>query len=270
MGRRTNLVEKQIIDRLGEERLNSQGCPMKIIEYNDYRNITVQFQDKYKAKVHTTYQHFINGEVKNPYGKSVYGVGMIGDKYSTSINRKHVREYLCWSCILERCYSDLYKNKHPTYQNAICCEEWLLYENFYEWLHSQENFDKWLNGERWTIDKDIFIKRNKIYSPDTCCLVPQIVNCLFVKCDAARGDLPIGVTYHKATQKYRAEISKYHNGKNISEHIGLYDTIEEAFRAYKKAKESYIKKVAEEEYINNNITKQCYEAMMNYQVEITD
>ena len=270
MGRRTSLIEKQMIHRLGEEQLNNQCCLMKIVEYNDYRDIVVQFQDKYKAKVHTTYQHFINGKVKNPYIASVYETGMIGSKYPTSINRKHIKEYLCWCCILERCYSNLYKNKYPTYQNAICCEEWLLYENFYEWLHKQPNFEKWSNGERWAIDKDIFIKRNKIYSPDTCCLVPQNVNCLFVKCDAARGNLPIGVTYHEATQKYRVEISKYHNGRSISEHIGLYTTIEEAFLSYKKAKESYIKKVAEEEYANGNITKQCYEAMMKYEVEIDD
>lgn len=270
MGIKKNLIEKQIIDRLGEERLNNQGCSMIIIKYNNYNDIIVQFQDKYRAEVHTTYKHFSKGEVKNPYTPSVYGVGMIGSKYATSINKKHTREYLCWRCILERCYSDLYKNKYPTYQNAVCCEEWLLYENFYEWLHIQPNFNEWLNGERWAIDKDILIKGNKIYSPDTCCLVPQNVNCLFVKCNAVRRDLPIGVSYHKATQKYRAEISKYNNGKNISEHIGLYDTPEQAFYAYKQVKESYIEQIAQEEYIKRNITKQCYESMTNYKIEIDD
>ena len=43
-----------------------------------------------------------------------------------------------------------------------------------------------------------------------------------------------------------------------------------AFLAYKKAKESYIKQVAKEEYDKGNITKTCYEAMINYEVEITD
>ena len=272
MGKRTSLslIEKQITDRLGEERLNNQDCPMIIIKYNNYRDVIVQFQDEYKAEVHTTYKHFSKGEVKNPYAPSVYDIGMIGNKYATSINKKHTREYLCWRCMLERCYSDLYKNKHRTYENVVCCNEWLLYENFYEWLHSQPNFDKWLNGHRWAIDKDIFIKGNKIYSPETCCLVPSNVNGLFVGCNTERNEFPIGVSYHKATQKYRAEISKYNNGKYISEHIGLYDTAEKAFLAYKKEKESYIKQVAEIEYNKGNITNECYEAMINYEVEITD
>ena len=35
-------------------------------------------------------------------------------------------------------------------------------------------------------------------------------------------------------------------------------------------KEDLIKQVAEIEYAKGNITKQCYNAMMNYEVEITD
>jgi uncharacterized membrane protein len=31
-----------------------------------------------------------------------------------------------------------------------------------------------------------------------------------------------------------------------------------------------IKQIAKEEYNKGNITKQCYEAMINYEVEITD
>lgn len=263
-------MKKQIINRLGEEKISKQGCLMTIVEYNNYDNIVIQFQDEYKTKVRTTYGQFLKGKVKNPYAPSVYGVGIIGSKYAISINKKYTREYLCWRCMLERCYSNLYKNKHYTYENVTCCDEWLYYEKFYEWLHEQPNFDKWLNGKRWAIDKDILIKGSKVYSPETCCLVPQNVNCLFVNCNATIRAFPIGVSYHKATQKYRAEISKYNNGKNVSEHIGLYNTVEEAFNAYKKSKESYIKQIAQEEYAEGNISKLCYIAMMNYKVEITD
>ena len=37
-----------------------------------------------------------------------------------------------------------------------------------------------------------------------------------------------------------------------------------------KYKEKVIKRVAQEEYDAGNITKRCYESMMNYEVEITD
>ena len=48
------------------------------------------------------------------------------------------------------------------------------------------------------------------------------------------------------------------------------DTIKEAFLDYKECKESYIQQIAQEEYNKGSITKRCYEAMMNYKVEITD
>lgn len=257
-------------DKVGLERLNNQNDLMKIIVYNNYNNIIVQFQDKYKAEIHTTYNHFLSGGVKNPYRPSIYNVGIVGNKYIKYKNYKSAKEYVTWTDMLRRCFSENFKRKNPTYRDVICCKEWLLYENFYEWLHSQENFDKWLKGDKWTIDKDVLIKGNKIYSPQTCFLVSNNVNCLIVKCNAVRGGLPIGVTYNNINKKYIARVSKYRDGKEVREYIGCYNTPEEAFQAYKKAKESYIKQVAQEEYNKGNITKRCYEAMMKYEVEITD
>ena len=191
----------------------------------------------------------------------------MGNKYPAKINGKLLKEYESWTKMLQRCYSNKYKEKRPTYQNVTCCEEWLLYENFYEWLHSQENFEQWLNGERWEVDKDILVKGNKIYSPDTCCLVPHGVNCLFTKCNKNRSDLlPLGV--RRSWRKFKAICQNPFTKKQ--EYIGLYSTIEEAFRAYKQYKENIIKQVAEVEYNKGNITKRCYEAMMKYEVEITD
>lgn len=71
--------------------------------------------------------------------------------------------------------------------------------------------------------------------------------------------------------KEEFEISRCNNqflGETII--IGIFDTPEKAFYAYKNYKEHLIKDVAILEYKNNNITKECYDAMMNYQVEITD
>ena len=51
------------------------------------------------------------------------------------------------------------------------------------------------------LDKDILYKGNKEYAPDKCIFVPERINKLFLKNDADRGDLPIGVTYHK-NKKY--------------------------------------------------------------------
>lgn len=251
----------KIKERLGIEKINRQGCLMKIIKCQGSKDIIVEFQDKYKFQVHTNWYSFNNGFTKNPYAPSVCNVGCIGTKYKVTKNGDNTKEYNLWKDMLDRCFN----KRTPTYKDVTCCDEWLLFENFYEWLHKQENFQKLFNSEfRWNLDKDILIKGNKIYSWDTCCLVPQEVNSLFVKSNKIRGNLPIGVT--RNGNGFSANFYK----QNRRVYLGTYNTPEEAFQVYKEAKESYIKQIAQEEYTKGNITKQCFNAMINYQVEITD
>lgn len=254
-------------NRLGEEKYNNKNCLMKIIEYNNTSDIVVEFQDEHKAKVHAAYREFSDGSIKNPYYPSVFGVGITGNKYKTrNTDGVQIKEYNSWKTMLVRCFDEEYKTKHPTYKDVTCCEEWILFENFYEWLHSQKNFDRWLNNNGWHLDKDILIKGNKVYSPENCCLVPQNVNNLFLKNDAIRGNCPIGVS--SSENGYGAHCNNPFT--NECEFLGYHDTEQNAFLSYKKQKESIIKKVAQIEFDNCNITEECYHAMMNYEVEITD
>ena len=52
------------------------------------------------------------------------------------------------------------------------------------------------------------------------------------------------------------------------EYLGTFDTELETFHAYKQAKEAYVKELAEK--WKDQIDPRVYEALMNYQVEITD
>lgn len=252
---------------LNEEKLNNQGSLMRIVEYIDNRNIVVEFQDDYKIRVKTSYGNYKLGSVRNPYAPTVCGVGISGNKYPIVENGKPAKEYNMWRNIISRCYSDRVKNIQPAYTDVECCDEWLLFENFYDWLHSQPNFDKWNDGSRWAIDKDILVKGNKVYSPDVCCLTPQNVNCLFLKREAERGDYPIGVRY-KDGEGFIATCRNPFLDKAVE--LGVYSTPERAFQAYKIYKEDIIKQVAEVEYESGNITEECYRAMMAYEVEIDD
>ena len=109
---------------------------------------------------------------------------------------------------------------------------------------------------------------NIFYSPDTCVFVPKRINSLFTKCDRARGNLPVGVRYRRDTNKYRVECSTQKNGMKHRVSLGQYDTVEEAFKVYKQFKENYIKEVAEE--YKHKIPVKLYEALIDYEVEITD
>lgn len=267
MGKNINLRD----ERIGLEKYNNEGYIMKIIEYDNVSNIIVEFQDDYMATVHTGFNCFKNGCTKNPYHPTVFGVGITGNKYTAYYidkngKKKATKEYQTWTDMLRRCYDEKYK--YYTYNDAVVCDEWLLYDNFYEWLHSQNNFEKWSLLERSALDKDIIIKGNKSYSPETCCLVPHHINSLFTKSDAIRGELPIGVALN--SRDCNGYVAYYSNGNKEIVYLGYYYSIEEAFQAYKQNKEETIKRIAKEEYSNGNITEKCYNAMMNYEVEITD
>lgn len=259
-----NIVIKT--EHLYEEKCNNQGCPMKIIECLDNGGIVVEFQDEHRHRVNSIYSNFKKGSIKNPYYPNVYGAGFIGTKYPRSKNCKNIKEYTSWKQMLRRCFSGKEKERIRAYGNVTCCDEWLNYENFYEWLHNQPNFDKWKNGKRWAVDKDIIIKGNKVYNPDACCLIPQNVNCLFLKREAERGDYPIGVRY--TDDGFLAICRNPFLDKAVE--LGCYYTPEKAFQAYKTYKEDVIKQVAEAEYSDGNITEECYRAMINYVVEIDD
>jgi hypothetical protein len=162
--------------------------------------------------------------------------------------------------MIERCYSEKEKLKFPSYENVSVCEEWHNFSNYTKWY--EENYNPEYM-QSWHLDKDILVKGNKIYSPETCRLVPPAINGLFLKKNLNRGNCPIGVSFNIKDNKYRACIMK---DKRIT--LGRFKTPEEAFQAYKTAKEQYIKEVADK--WKDLIDIKVYEAMYNYKVEITD
>ncbi len=196
----------------------------------------------------------------------VYGVGIVKHKYPILENGRKTKEYDAWHSILRRCYSESYQQKCPTYRGCEVCNEWLLYDNFYEWITSQTNYKYWKKNMYWMIDKDIIYKGNKLYSPDRCCLVPQNINKLFIRSNATRGSSPIGV----ANCDNGFQVYCCNPFTNKQEYLGIYVSEIDAFNRYKNVKEKYIKDIAKIEYGKGTITCKCYEAMMNYKVEITD
>lgn len=192
----------------------------------------------------------------------VYGVGYILNK-ETRINGIQEESYKTWLQMLRRCYSQKEQIRYPKYKECIVSNEWLCYDNFKKWYN--DNFYQ-IDNEKMALDKDILIKGNKIYSPETCVFVSNRINVLFTKSNATRGDYPIGVSWNKREEKFRAYCQTSF-GKQ--KHLGYYSTPEDAFyKGYKPFKERYIKEIAEE--YKNKIPKKLYDALYNYEVEITD
>lgn len=235
---------------------------MKIIKFINSSNIVIEFQDAYKVKRHTTYQNFRIGQVKNPYDKLVFGIGYYGEgEYKAKVNYRLTDEYNSWKNLLARCYSDKYRYLHPSYEDCYMYEEWLNFQTYAKWYHVN-----WYDiGEgRMHIDKDILVKGNKIYSPETCIFVPQRINEIFSTRKSLRGDLPCGVS-RNPSGSYSVTCG-IDNG--IIENLGTYKTVEDAFDAYKIRKEQNIKDVADE--YKDRIPAKLYDALYSWVVEITD
>lgn len=73
------------------------------------------------------------------------------------------------------------------------------------------------------------------------------------------------MSLHKKTGKFQASVSLF--GLTNS-YIGLYTSPEEAFQAYKKAKESYVKEVAEK--WKGLIDEKVYNTVIKFTVSSDD
>ena len=232
----------------------------KILKYNNSENVEVQFTNTGFEKSVQLVQ-VKSGSVKDRYLPSVYGVGILGTKYPHSVNGRTTKEYKLWCHMLERCYSDTYQKKKPTYEGCEVSDNFKSFEYFYEWCHEQIGF----SNEGWHLDKDLLVKGNKVYNEYSCVFLPVEINSLLVKRESSRGKHPIGVYWCKKGKAFKAQISK---NKGKQKHLGLFKTEIEAFNAYKQAKEAFIKEQANK--WKSEIDPRAYEALMKYTVEITD
>ncbi|HFD2033479.1 TPA: hypothetical protein ACF2DD_002056 [Clostridium perfringens] len=253
-------------NRVGERRIMKCGEECEIIEYKNNRNVLVKFLNTGEL-VKGEYKDFKNGFIKSHFTPSVFGIGVVGLENTSDKEGKLLKSYNTWKGILERCYDEKYQEKNPRYIGCTVCDEWLYYPNFKKWY--DENYYE-VDNQRIALDKDILNKNNKVYSPNNCVFVPQNINTLFVKCNTKRGEYPVGVSWKEKNKKHQAQcqIFDIEDNKSKGKYLGLYNTPEEAFQAYKQFKEENIKQVAN--FYKTQIPSQLYNAMINYKVEITD
>lgn len=221
---------------------------MKIIAYRKSDDIDIQFLDNdgYIFK-HAIYTNFKSGQIKNPYDRCIFGIGYLG---VGDVQQKTQVGY-CWRGMLERCYCDRMKKIHPAYYGiSTVCEEWLNFQVFAKWYN--ENIYQ-VGTERMHLDKDILFEGNKVYSPDTCLIVPQSINELFHSSGKKKKDADLPYTVIRVT---RERFSVSYRGKSL----GVYDTVEEASDVYLKAKRNYIKQKVES--MENELPDKVKEALL--------
>lgn len=135
--------------------------------------------------------------------------------------------YRTWWNMLKRCYSAKYQERQPTYVGCSVSKEWLTFSNFKSWMEKQD----W---EGKQLDKDLLFEGNKLYSPDKCVFVTQMVNKFTNDHRAKRGEWLIGVHWAKKAGKFKSQCSNPLSGER--EHLGYFSSEQEAHEAWLKRK----------------------------------
>ncbi len=200
-----------------------------------------------------------NNGLSNVRKTLVCGVGRNDISEPIRDGRKNKPFYRIWLSMIYRCYTSNSGSHNATYQNCYVCDEWLYLSNFKKWFD-----DNYVEG--YHLDKDILVKGNKTYSPDTCCFVPPIVNSLAIRNHSHRGKCPVGVYYKKADKCFVATM-RY---RGVLVTVCRSSSMDEAFEAYKIAKEKYIKAIADECYSNGEISTIIHEALLRMKINKRD
>ena len=181
----------------------------------------------------------------------VYGVGINDADYnvveSATVDGKCKTIWKCpfyqtWVHMLERCYSEKFHQRKPTYKGCSVCDEWLIFSNFKRWMETQD----WQGKD---LDKDLLTEGNKVYSPDTCIFVDRKINIFVIDRGNDRGEYMLGVYWHKRANKFRAKCSNPFTGKEDS--LGYFTNELDAHLAWKKRKHELACQFADSEHCND-------------------
>lgn len=142
--------------------------------------------------------------------------------------------YRAWTNMMNRCYSDKFHLKNPSYKGCSVSKEWRVFSAFERWATPRYS-------EGMAIDKDILKSRNKIYSEDNCLFISASLNSLLVNQRKARGKFKIGVYWQRNAKKYHAQCNV--DGEPV--YLGLFTDKEEAHQTYLKFKSKVVHKEAQ-------------------------
>lgn len=138
--------------------------------------------------------------------------------------------YMRWHSMFDRCYSEAYLSRNPSYRGCEVSPEWHRLSDFKRWMETQKH-------EGMCLDKDLLYVGNKLYAPDRCLFVPPHINLLVTDGASKRGEHPLGVYYNAHRGKYIAACANQ-NGQQVK--LGQFSDAEKAHAAWRTFKLSLV------------------------------
>lgn len=243
------------------EYTSQKGCTYKVIEYVNKSKVLVEIQDEFKHRFWTSRKSVLNGNIRNPYLRSVQGIGYMGvGKYKSKVDGNNTKAYSAWNDMFRRCYCPVKLAKNPTYTSCTVNEVWHNFQNFAGWFYSQPGCEL-----KWQLDKDLKLKGNTEYSPERCTLLPADINITLALHRGKKKHLPPGVHEAKDSGRYSGNllIGDAKKGK-----FKYYDTPEEAFQEYKYFKEIRVKWLADK--FKDLLNTETYDLLYAWEINIDD
>ena len=220
---------------VGKEYITKKGDKFLVIEKLNKQRCKIKFLDEFEYEKEVSNQSITIGDIRNPYYKSVRGVGYIGigEYNSKSMGGKI---YNAWTGVLDRCYSEKWKLKYPTYRFTTVCKEWLNFQNFAEWYY--KNYPHHIKDIKFELDKDLkqLGISNKIYSPQTCVIIPKRVNGFMVNVQSSNKSGHAGI-FKLKHRKNRWVVSVSDRTTKNSKKLGMFNNIEDAIKCYNEYRE---------------------------------
>lgn len=130
-----------------------------------------------------------------------------------------------WQGMHSRCYFPKTLEKHPSYVGCSVHQDWHDLSNFQSWMLQQDYQGK-------SLDKDILVFDNKIYSVENCIFVTHVLNNQLRVWP--KRSLPLGVVQKRSV--FQAIIRV--NG--AAKYLGTYKTPYEAHRMWQVVKADYL------------------------------
>lgn len=222
-----------------------------VLKYIDCENVEIMFSNGVIVTTRTV--NIRNGNVPNPMRITTCGVGYHGvGRHPVSENGRKTDAYVRWQAMLNRVYSKIRRKSSICYLNVSVSPEWFNFQNFANWysLNLPE-----MGRHTACVDKDIFGYRERIYSENTCAIVPLPVNMAI--------QLGKSCYFCKRRNKWVASLTEQIDGKPFHRSLGYFINESDAVVAYCKAKDEYVKSVAVK--YKENLSALTFEKLLNFE-----
>lgn len=167
--------------------------------------------------------------------------------------------YEVWKRVRLRCTEgSVYQRAAPGYVGCTLHPDFAEFQSFVEWHGNQIGF----GVDGYSIDKDMLVRGNKVYGPETCVLVPIALNSFWTKLPKLSDKTGVRPAPHG---KFTASIKI----NDRFEHLGTFSSHADASKAYLAAKiaaiSQWIKRLEDGEF---SVDKRVIEALKNWRIDV--